>query len=74
VIVLLVTADVVPSLLIISNQTKEKTPSSETSVLTRSTQYRIPEDGILQYSMIKLEAFVRQIKHRDGRNANLVEM
>jgi hypothetical protein len=41
----LVTANVVPSLLIISTLIMEATLSSETSVLTRATCRHIPTDG-----------------------------
>jgi hypothetical protein len=44
---LLVTADVVPNSLIISNLMMEAIRSSETLVLTRARRHRIPEDGIL---------------------------
>jgi hypothetical protein len=45
---LLVTANVVPSSLIISTLMMEAIRSSETSVLTRTTRRHIPQDGILQ--------------------------
>jgi hypothetical protein len=44
----LVTANVVLSSLTISTLMMEEIPPSETSVITRSTQRHIPEDGILQ--------------------------
>jgi hypothetical protein len=43
---LLVTANVVPSSLILVTLMMEAIPSSETSVLPRGTRRNIPEDGI----------------------------
>jgi hypothetical protein len=44
---LLVTVNIVPSLLILVTLTMEAINSSETSVLTITTQRHIPEDSIL---------------------------
>jgi hypothetical protein len=44
---LLVTANVVPSSLILLNLMMEETCLPETAALTRATQHHIPEDGIL---------------------------
>jgi hypothetical protein len=47
VVQLLVTANVVPSLLILFTLMMDATDSSETMVLIRATRHHIPEDGIL---------------------------
>jgi hypothetical protein len=44
---LLVTANIVPSSLILVNLMMEAIRSSETSVITRATQRHIPEDSTL---------------------------
>jgi hypothetical protein len=46
---LLVTANVIPSSLILFTPMMEAIRSSKMSVLTRTTRHHIPEDGILQY-------------------------
>jgi hypothetical protein len=46
---LLVTANVVPSSLILATLMLEETYSSETSVLTRTTRRNIPEDCVFQF-------------------------
>jgi 3'-phosphoadenosine 5'-phosphosulfate sulfotransferase (PAPS reductase)/FAD synthetase len=58
--VLLVTANVVPSSLMLFNLMLEAIYSSETPVLIRATGHHIPEDDILQ----------RAVRHRSGAAIN----
>jgi hypothetical protein len=56
---LLVTANIVPSSLILLTLTKEAIRSSETSVITRVTRRHIPDDGILQsYRRENLKSYI----------------
>jgi hypothetical protein len=60
----LVTANVVSSLLILSTMMMEVIPSSEESVLTRASRRHIPEDGILlSPSLLQSHARFREISY-----------
>jgi hypothetical protein len=55
---LLVTANIVPSSLVLFNMLMEAIRSSETPILTRATRRHIPDDGILQNYRSLLNLFV----------------
>jgi hypothetical protein len=64
-VALLVTANVVPSSLILFALIMDAAHSSETSVLTRATRRHIPENGILHYPVyVHLTVEILKVKVR----------
>jgi hypothetical protein len=59
--IMLVTANNVPSSLILATLTMEAIHSRETSVLTRATRHHIPEDSILEM-FLKFKSILRYVK------------